>query len=165
MEPTNQPFRKENYLNQTSMIMFHVNLQGCIFETTTWFPTGWPDVQIYHNCHLWTEETCSRKPSDRLKSQAMKQLEDKTSFKQRDDLQGQSAFIISVIKYSNRGQMLIANVQGESPKSRPAGCLGGQVRSDLRFWTEKNMDLPIGSMGRTVYLPTWIVDFYGFPCR
>ena len=28
MEPTNHPFRKENDLNQTSMIMFHVNLQG-----------------------------------------------------------------------------------------------------------------------------------------
>ena len=25
----NHPFRKENDLNQTSMIMFHVNLQGC----------------------------------------------------------------------------------------------------------------------------------------
>ena len=30
MESTNHPFRKENDLNQTSMIMFHVNLQGCI---------------------------------------------------------------------------------------------------------------------------------------
>ena len=29
MEPTNHPFGKENDLNQTSMIMFHVNLQGC----------------------------------------------------------------------------------------------------------------------------------------
>ena len=29
MEHTNHPFRKENDLNQTSMIMFHVNLQGC----------------------------------------------------------------------------------------------------------------------------------------
>ena len=29
-EPTNHPFRKENDRNQTSMIMFHVNLQGCI---------------------------------------------------------------------------------------------------------------------------------------
>ena len=30
-EHTNHPpFRKENYLNQTSMIMFHVNLPGCI---------------------------------------------------------------------------------------------------------------------------------------
>ena len=29
MEPTNHPCRKENDLNQTSMIMFHVNLQGC----------------------------------------------------------------------------------------------------------------------------------------
>ena len=29
MEPTNHPFRKENDLNQTSMIMFHVNLPGC----------------------------------------------------------------------------------------------------------------------------------------
>ena len=28
--PTNHPFRKENYLNQTSMIMFPVSLQGCI---------------------------------------------------------------------------------------------------------------------------------------
>ena len=27
--PTNHPFRKENDLNQTSMIMFHANLQGC----------------------------------------------------------------------------------------------------------------------------------------
>ena len=27
--PTNHPFRKENDLNQTSMLMFHVNLQGC----------------------------------------------------------------------------------------------------------------------------------------
>ena len=27
MEPTNHPFRKENDLNQTSMIMLHVNLQ------------------------------------------------------------------------------------------------------------------------------------------
>ena len=24
---------------------------------------------------------------------------------------------------------------------------------------------PIPSMGRTVYLPTWMVDFYGFSCR
>ena len=30
LEPTNHPFRKENDLNQTSMIMFPVNLQGCI---------------------------------------------------------------------------------------------------------------------------------------
>ena len=30
LEPTNQPFRKEHDLNQTSMIMFHVNLQGSI---------------------------------------------------------------------------------------------------------------------------------------
>ncbi len=30
MEPTNHPFRKENDLNHTSMIMFHVNLQGCL---------------------------------------------------------------------------------------------------------------------------------------
>ena len=30
MEPTNRPFRKENDL-QTFMIMFHVNLQGCIY--------------------------------------------------------------------------------------------------------------------------------------
>ena len=30
MEPTNHPFRKENDLNQTFMIMFHVNLRGCI---------------------------------------------------------------------------------------------------------------------------------------
>ena len=29
MEPTNHLFRKENDLNQTSMNMFHVNLQGC----------------------------------------------------------------------------------------------------------------------------------------
>ena len=28
MEPTNHPNRKEHDLNQTSMIMFHVNLQG-----------------------------------------------------------------------------------------------------------------------------------------
>ena len=35
MEPTNHPFRKENDLNQTSMIMFHVNLQGCIGVTVT----------------------------------------------------------------------------------------------------------------------------------
>jgi len=28
MEPTNHPFGKENDLNQTSVIMFHVNLQG-----------------------------------------------------------------------------------------------------------------------------------------
>ena len=27
LEPTNHPFRKENDLNQSSMIMFHVNLQ------------------------------------------------------------------------------------------------------------------------------------------
>jgi len=32
MEPTNHPFRKENDLNQTFMIMFHVNLRGCIKE-------------------------------------------------------------------------------------------------------------------------------------
>ena len=31
MEPTNHPFGRENYLNQTSMIMFHVNLPGCIW--------------------------------------------------------------------------------------------------------------------------------------
>ena len=30
MEPTNHPSRKENDLNQTSMIMFHVNLPGSI---------------------------------------------------------------------------------------------------------------------------------------
>ena len=30
MEPTNHPFGKENDLNQTSMIMFHVSLQGCM---------------------------------------------------------------------------------------------------------------------------------------
>ena len=30
MELTNHPFRKENDLNQTSMSMVHVNLQGCI---------------------------------------------------------------------------------------------------------------------------------------
>ena len=30
MEPTKHPFREENDLNQTSMIMFQVNLQGCI---------------------------------------------------------------------------------------------------------------------------------------
>ena len=29
MEPTNHPFGRENDLNQASMIMFHVNLQGC----------------------------------------------------------------------------------------------------------------------------------------
>ena len=29
MEPTNHPFRKENDLSHTSMIMFHVNLPGC----------------------------------------------------------------------------------------------------------------------------------------
>ena len=29
MEPTNHPFRQENDLNPTSMIMFHVNLPGC----------------------------------------------------------------------------------------------------------------------------------------
>ena len=29
MEPEHHPFGKENDLNQTSMIMFHVNLQGC----------------------------------------------------------------------------------------------------------------------------------------
>ena len=28
MKPTNHPFRKEN---DTSMIMFHVNLRGCIY--------------------------------------------------------------------------------------------------------------------------------------
>ena len=32
MEPTNQPFGKENDLNRTSMIMFHVNLPGCELE-------------------------------------------------------------------------------------------------------------------------------------
>ena len=32
LEPTNHPFRKENDLNQTSMIMFHVNLQGCTWR-------------------------------------------------------------------------------------------------------------------------------------
>ena len=30
MEPTNHPFRKENDLKQTSMIMVHVHLPGCI---------------------------------------------------------------------------------------------------------------------------------------
>ena len=29
MEPTNHPFGKEYDVNQTSMVMFHVNLQGC----------------------------------------------------------------------------------------------------------------------------------------
>ena len=29
MEPTNHPFRKENYLPNLQGIMFHVNLQGC----------------------------------------------------------------------------------------------------------------------------------------
>ena len=32
MEPTNHPFRKEHDLPSTSMIMFHVNLQGCSFQ-------------------------------------------------------------------------------------------------------------------------------------
>ena len=32
IKPTNHPFRKENDLNQTSMIMFHINLQGCILN-------------------------------------------------------------------------------------------------------------------------------------
>ena len=32
MEPTNHPFRKENDLNQTSMTMFHVDLQGCTYS-------------------------------------------------------------------------------------------------------------------------------------
>ena len=31
MNPTNHLFRKDNYLNQTSMIMFHVNLQERMF--------------------------------------------------------------------------------------------------------------------------------------
>ena len=30
MEHSNHPFRKENDLNPTSMIMFYVNLPGCI---------------------------------------------------------------------------------------------------------------------------------------
>ena len=29
LEPTNHPFRKEKDQNQTSMIMFHINLQEC----------------------------------------------------------------------------------------------------------------------------------------
>ena len=36
MEPTNQPFRKENDLPSLQGIMFHVNLPGC----TTSIPTG-----------------------------------------------------------------------------------------------------------------------------
>ena len=48
MEPKNHPFRKENDLNQTSMIMFHVNLQGCkaknnptILVLTMWSLNSW----------------------------------------------------------------------------------------------------------------------------
>ena len=43
MEPTNHPFRKENDLNQTCMIMFHVDLQGCFLER---FLAFW-----CHTCH------------------------------------------------------------------------------------------------------------------
>ena len=32
MEPTNHPFRKENYLPNLQGIMFHVNLQGCTIK-------------------------------------------------------------------------------------------------------------------------------------
>ncbi len=37
MEPTNHPERKMIF--QTSMIMFHVNLQGCIFKRE--FQSAW----------------------------------------------------------------------------------------------------------------------------
>ena len=43
---------------------------------------------------------------------------------------------------------------------------GGHRRKGRRFfrWTQfwENLPIPVGSMGRTVYLPTWMVDFYGF---
>ena len=55
MEPANQPFRKENDLKQTSMIMFHVNLQGCTCNKNTQ-PVGSTLVSkgvfIRHACPL-----------------------------------------------------------------------------------------------------------------
>ena len=45
MEPTNSPIkRKENDLNQTSMIMFHVNLQGC--RTSKYFGSP-PSIRFF----------------------------------------------------------------------------------------------------------------------
>ena len=54
MEPQNYPFRKENDLNQTSMIMFHVNLQGCRWV----FPQIWEFISnggddIFLRMILW----------------------------------------------------------------------------------------------------------------
>ena len=48
MEPTNHPFRKENDMNQTSMIMFHVNLPGCSFSPLNNYPNkaGDPSFQF-----------------------------------------------------------------------------------------------------------------------
>ena len=42
MEPANHPFRKENDLKQTSMIMSHLNLQGCIFSVVSPSKPGGP---------------------------------------------------------------------------------------------------------------------------
>ena len=39
---SHHPFRKENDLNQTSMIMFRVNLQGCRFH----------EIQVNQSCYL-----------------------------------------------------------------------------------------------------------------
>ena len=46
MEPTNHPFRKENDLNQTSMIMFHVkNLGVYDLFVSTWSTVDFSDFQ------------------------------------------------------------------------------------------------------------------------
>ena len=50
MESTNHPFIKENDLKQTSMIMFHVNLQG--WKEMTTFDQG----QRQKPCGGWVEE-------------------------------------------------------------------------------------------------------------
>ena len=65
MEPTNHPFRKENDLNQTSMIMVHVNLPGCrwlfgISEPSTVGipespPTSSPPAQSFDLANLASE--------------------------------------------------------------------------------------------------------------
>ena len=45
MEPSNHPFRKENDL-PTSMIMFHVNLQGCKSFISSEFFLFLPEVKV-----------------------------------------------------------------------------------------------------------------------
>lgn len=60
LEPTNHLSRKENDLNLTSMIMFHVYLQGCIFYSwallNTWFTVEIVKVEISVSCLKMKED-------------------------------------------------------------------------------------------------------------